>query len=336
MLRVENLRVHYGEVAALDGIDLTVEDGEVMCVLGPSGCGKTTLLRAIAGLEIPDTGTITRDGVDLTPVEPHRRGLGLMFQEQTLFPHRDVLGNVAFGLRMRGDSRYAAQARAREVLALVGLAGFEHRGVHELSGGESQRVALARAIAPAPALLMLDEPLGALDRALRERLADELRELFDRLALSVLCVTHDHDEAFALGSNVAVMRAGRIEQAGTATEVWRRPATEFVARFLGFNVVDLGGVHTALRPDSLRLDDRGPLAGRVVDRIIKRDHVRIRVALDRHDETIEVVVRDVEPPAPGSDVRLAPQPDGIVELGSAPPACTGSAHLRQDSPTLDP
>src|ERR687897_1333458 len=178
MLQVEALEVRYGDTVALDGVDLVVEDGEVVSVLGPSGSGKSTLPRAVAGLEPPVLGRVAWDGDDLTRVPPHRRQLGLMFQDHTLFPHRDVLGNVAFGLRMRRVPAAHAAARAAELLALVGLAGYAHRHVTELSGGEQQRVALARALAPAPRLLMLDEPLGSLDRNLRDRLVLELRDLF--------------------------------------------------------------------------------------------------------------------------------------------------------------
>ncbi len=221
-------------------------DREVVCVLGPSGSGKSTLLRAIAGLEVPAAGSVRWDGDDLTGIAPHRRHFGLMFQDHALFPHRDVLGNVEFGLRMQHLPAAAVNSEARGALARVGLAGFEHRRVRELSGGEQQRVALARALAPDPRLLMLDEPLGSLDRELRERLAAELRSLFVSLGVTALFVTHDQDEAFALADRVVVMRAGRIEQVGPPEEVWRRPATEFTARFLGFaNVVDVESSPTA-------------------------------------------------------------------------------------------
>jgi thiamine transport system ATP-binding protein len=314
MLEIHALTVRYGETVALDGLDLTVGDEEVVCVLGPSGSGKTTLLRAIAGLEQPVTGSVVRDDVDLVGVPPHRRELGLMFQDHALFPHRDVLGNVAFGLRMRGRARDAADARAREVLSLVGLDGFDHRSVHELSGGEQQRVALARALAPEPRLLMLDEPLGALDRALREQLATELRDLFTRLRISALLVTHDHDEAFAIGDRVAVMHRGRIEQVGAPVDVWRHPTSEFVARFLGWNVTRALGAKYAVRPDALHESVDGPLAGTVVARTFRRDHFLVRVALAEVDETLEVSVRGAAPPAPGDRVQLAADPDGIVPL----------------------
>jgi thiamine transport system ATP-binding protein len=314
MLRVEALEVRYGDTVALDGIDLVVEDGEVVSVLGPSGSGKSTLLRAVAGLEPPMHGRVVWDGDDLTGVPPHRRQLGLMFQDHTLFPHRDVLGNVAFGLRMHGVPAAQAAARAGELLTLVGLAGYEHRRVAELSGGEQQRVALARAIAPAPRLLMLDEPLGSLDRALRERLMVELRELFTRLGLTSLYVTHDHDEAFALADRVAVMHDGRIEQIGSPVEVWEHPANEFVARFLGYNVTDaLGGGRVAVRPDSLRIDPEGPIAGVVTARTFRRDHFLLEVKV-ADAPSLEVAVTGDRIPATGDPVRLAADPAAIVPL----------------------
>ncbi|MFJ4695701.1 ABC transporter ATP-binding protein [Streptomyces sp. NPDC088766] len=239
MLRLEGVTVRFGDRAVLDAVDLTVVEHEVVCVLGPSGSGKSTLLRAVAGLQPLDAGRVVLDGRDQAGVPAHRRGLGLMFQDHQLFPQRDVGGNVAFGLRMRGAGRGRQRERVGELLDLVGLPDAAGRAVAALSGGEQQRVALARALAPSPRLLMLDEPLGQLDRSLRERLVVELRELFGRLGTTVLAVTHDQGEAFALADRVVVMRDGRIAQSGTPLEVWQRPADAFVARFLGFdNVVE--------------------------------------------------------------------------------------------------
>jgi thiamine transport system ATP-binding protein len=284
-----------------------------------------------------------------------------MFQDHALFPHRDVLDNVAFGPRMQGAGRAAAVEQARRMLGLVGLAGFEHRRIAELSGGEQQRVALARSLAPSPRLLMLDEPLGALDRHLRERLVDDLGRLFRSLGQSVLLVTHDHDEAFGLADRVAILDHGRIEQVGPPTALWRRPETEFVAEFLGWNVLVDGARRVAIRPDALHLlapgetsgqaaADReatpatpfgvgGPFTGIVRSRMFRRDHWRVRVALDAdgspvgersrdeqrgneqrgneplvHEQAVEVVVRDREPPAPGDRVRLTVDAHGMVEL----------------------
>jgi thiamine transport system ATP-binding protein len=233
MLSVEGASVCFDEHTALDDVDLTVDDHELVAVLGPSGSGKSTLLRAIAGLELLDQGTIRWDGADLTGVPPHRRSFGLMFQDYALFPHKDVAGNVAFGLRMQRRPDAEVRRRVAEVLALVDLDGFEQRSVTTLSGGEQQRVALARAVAPEPRLLMLDEPLGALDRTLRDRLTEELRDLLQRLGMTAIYVTHDHAEARALGDRLVVMRAGRIEQVGPPEEVIAHPANAFVAEFVG-------------------------------------------------------------------------------------------------------
>ncbi|MEU2868340.1 ABC transporter ATP-binding protein [Streptomyces olivoreticuli] len=239
LLRLDGVTVRFGERAALDAVDLEVAEHETVCVLGPSGSGKSTLLRVVAGLQRADAGRVFLSGNDQGGVPTHRREVGLMFQDHQLFPQRDVGGNVGFGLRMRKTGRAEAERRVAELLDMVGLPGAQRRSVAALSGGEQQRVALARALAPRPRLLMLDEPLGQLDRSLRERLVVELRELFGRLGTTVLAVTHDQGEAFALADRVVVMRDGRIAQAGTPLEVWQRPASEFVARFLGFdNVVE--------------------------------------------------------------------------------------------------
>ncbi|MFD7064314.1 ABC transporter ATP-binding protein [Streptomyces sp. NPDC059906] len=237
LLSLEGATVRFGGRAVLDDVGLGVAEHEVVCVLGPSGSGKSTLLRAVAGLQPLDAGRVTLDGRDQSGVPAHKREVGLMFQDHQLFPQRDVAGNIAFGPRMRGASRAEQRARVAELLQLVGLPGAARRSVAALSGGEQQRVALARALAPRPRLLMLDEPLGQLDRSLRERLVVELRELFGRLGTTVLAVTHDQGEAFALADRVVVMRDGRIAQSGTPLEVWQRPADAFVARFLGFENV---------------------------------------------------------------------------------------------------
>ena len=304
MLQVEGLTVRYGDHLALDRVDLSVAEREVVCVLGPSGSGKSTLLRAIAGLETSSAGRITVDGRDLAGVAPHRRDFGLMFQDHVLFPHRDVLGNVRFGLQVQGVPRPDADERAGTVLALVGLTGFEHRRVSKLSGGEQQRVALARSLAPAPRLLMLDEPLGSLDRPLRERLTVELGTLFHELGQAALFVTHDHDEAFALADRLVILFAGRVEQAGPPDEVARRPATPAVARFLGWNVTSAFGQRLAVPPNALTLNGTGGgVAGRVVATLRRRDAVRVQVAV-HEAETLDVEVRGGDIPGVGSTVTL--------------------------------
>lgn len=246
LLSLDAATVRFGGRAVLDAVGLDVAEHEVVCVLGPSGSGKSTLLRAVAGLQPLSGGRVVLDGRDQSGVPAHKRGVGLMFQDHQLFPQRDVGANVAFGLRMHGVAKGERDAGVGELLELVGLPGAGRRAVASLSGGEQQRVALARALAPRPRLLMLDEPLGQLDRSLRERLVVELRELFGRLGTTVLAVTHDQGEAFALADRVVVMRDGRIAQTGTPLEVWQRPADAFVARFLGFdNVVEATVAGTA-------------------------------------------------------------------------------------------
>lgn len=233
LLEVRDLHKSYPDGWSLKGVGFTLEEREILCLLGPSGCGKTTLLRLIAGLETPDSGQILLDDRDVTGVPPHRRPFGLMFQEYALFPHKDVFDNVAFGLRMAGWPHQAIRARVEQMLDLVGLSGFARRDVNLLSGGERQRVALARSLAPQPRLLMLDEPLGALDRALRERLLSELPALLRQVGVTAITVTHDQEEAFALADRLVVMRAGEVIQQGPPEVVYRCPASAEVARFLG-------------------------------------------------------------------------------------------------------
>ncbi len=235
MLEIHGIQRTFDSVPVLRGIDLTINHGEIICLLGPSGCGKTTLLRIIAGLETADTGSIMLDDRNIQPVPTHQRGFGLMFQDFALFPHMNVAANVAFGLRMQNLPHTNQQLRVKQMLDLVGLSGFDQRDVSRLSGGERQRVALARSLAPNPRLLMLDEPLGSLDAALREELIVELRSIIKQLQLTAVYVTHDQHEAFAIADRIAVMNAGRIEQFATPTVLYQHPATTFVARFLGLD-----------------------------------------------------------------------------------------------------
>jgi len=334
MLQIEHAVVRFGDATAVDGIDLDVGAGETVAILGPSGCGKTTLLRSIAGLQPITTGRITWCGEDLARVPPHRRRFGLMFQEYALFPHRDVAGNVEFGLRMARIGRDQRRRRVTEVLELVGLTDLAGRRVAGLSGGEQQRVALARALAVEPRLLMLDEPLGALDRPWRERLLREIRSLLDRTALPALYVTHDHEEAFALADRIVVMRSGRVVQAGAAADVWRHPADVWTADFLGFGpaveaavgsdglvtpwgllAVDAAvgtdrAVRVVLRPDAVRLDGAGAVRGTIVHRAFAGDRAELTVETGRVQLRVRTPDRDA--PDVGDSVGLSIEPDGVL------------------------
>ena len=330
MLELVDVRVAYGDTVAVDGVSLTLGEHETVALLGPSGSGKSTLLRAIAGLEPLSGGHIALDGRDLTNVPVHERGFGLMFQDYVLFPQRDVRGNVAFGLEMRGDARSAIDGRVTEVLELVGLTGYSARRVDELSGGEQQRVALARALAPAPRLLMLDEPLGALDRALRARLLDDLAALFSELRLPILYVTHDQEEAFTVSDRVVIMRDGRAAAVGAPVDLWSAPPDAWTARFLGFhNVAEArvskgiaatpwgpvplpgavdGAVTLVLRPEALRLSPSGPIRGSVTARRFHGDHVRVVVAAGDTKASLELEVRDARLPDVNEQVTVAVDP----------------------------
>jgi putative spermidine/putrescine transport system ATP-binding protein len=232
-VRLEELVRRYGAVTALDGLELTLHPGELVALLGPSGCGKTTALRLVAGLEDADAGRIVVDGKDLTHLPTNKRGMGMVFQAYSLFPHMTARENVAFGLRLRKVGTADRLARAGDMLDLVGLAAQADRYAHQLSGGQQQRVALARALAIEPSVLLLDEPLSALDAKVRVQLRDEIRRIQLEVGTTTLFVTHDQEEALALADRVGVMRDGRLEQLAPPTEVYGSPATAFVAEFVG-------------------------------------------------------------------------------------------------------
>jgi ABC-type Fe3+/spermidine/putrescine transport system ATPase subunit len=282
-LRLVEISKRFGSTQAVDRTSLTAEDGEIVVLLGPSGSGKSTVLRIVAGLEADYEGEVTLDDVDFRGLPANERDFGLMFQDLALFPHMDVSGNVGFGLRMLGVPRREQRERVARLLELVGLEGKERRSIYELSGGERQRVALARSLAPEPTLLMLDEPLGALDRTLRETLAAELRDVLKSVGVSALYVTHDQEEALSIGDRVAVMKAGHIEQVAPPTELLRAPVSEFVARFLGYqNLLPLEGA-LALRlageagpgglllvpEEAIRIDVEGDVEGEISGRRLR-------------------------------------------------------------------
>ncbi|MDQ3671539.1 MAG: ABC transporter ATP-binding protein [Actinomycetota bacterium] len=312
MLTVDDITVSFDGKTALDRVVLEVGDGEVVALLGPSGSGKSTLLRVIAGLQRPDSGRVLLDGDDITRKPPHRRGIGLVFQDHALFHHRDIQGNVAFGLRMRGDSRDEIERRVGELLELVGLSGYERRSIATLSGGEQQRVALARALAPEPRVLLLDEPLGSLDRRLRDRLLEDLERLFERIALTALYVTHDQAEAFALGDRVAIMRAGEIVQVATPDELWAGPADEDTARFLGLGNIRDGAM---IRPEAVTVTPAADGKGDGVVETVTRQGSTVRLVL-RLDagETLEAAVSALDHPTSGDRVHVAIDERGVVPL----------------------
>ena len=242
LLSISKVVKHYGDVLAVEGVDLTVRDGEILTILGPSGSGKTTLLKMVAGFELPDAGSIELAGRDITDATPASRGIGMVFQSYALFPHMRVAENIAFPLEMRKVARSDIQERVARALSLVGLAGYEARYPRQLSGGQQQRVALARAVVFEPRLLLLDEPFGALDRKLREQMQLEVKRLQRQLGIAALFVTHDQEEALVLSDRIAVMSKGRIEQLGAPFEIYARPANRFVADFIGESNICRGTV----------------------------------------------------------------------------------------------
>lgn len=244
LLEVHNCWKTFEQKPVLRGVDLVVQPGEIVALLGPSGCGKSTLLRTIAGLETPDRGDVVFAGQSIMHVPPHQRGFGLMFQDWALFPHKHVFDNIAFGLMMQGMKRTAIKQRVGDMLNLVGLHGYEQRGIFELSGGEKQRVALARSLAPNPRLLMLDEPLGSLDQTLRERLTLEIRDIIKQAHVTAISVTHDHNEAWTIADRLVLMDAGTIVQTGSPQEIYDQPATTAIAQFLQLdNIVRIEAYH---------------------------------------------------------------------------------------------
>jgi thiamine transport system ATP-binding protein len=332
MLEVVNVTVRFGPVTALDDVSLKLESGQTMALLGPSGAGKSTLLRVIGGLQPPDAGEVRWDGVPLGLRAPHTRGFGLMFQDYALFPHLDVAHNVGFGLAMTGVPDETADLRVTEMLEMVGLGGYEARSIHTLSGGEQQRVALARALAPNPRLLMLDEPIGALDRNLRGHLLGELHETLRALGTPTIYVTHDQEEAFEIADQVAVMEQGSLLQVDTPEQIWRRPASLAVARFLGHdNIVEVRaqgeviatpwgaiegflpeGTHLVSVPTTaLRVGPPGDISATVVaSRFADGRH---RVELKALNQPITAEMTGPRP-EPGSTVELAIDATRLIQI----------------------
>ncbi|PKO17729.1 MAG: iron ABC transporter ATP-binding protein [Chloroflexi bacterium HGW-Chloroflexi-10] len=299
MLAVVDLYKNYEGQPLLKGVSFEAAAGETVCLLGRSGSGKSTILRIIAGIETAEQGKILWQGRDLTDVPVHQRAFGFMFQDYALFPHRNVFENVAFGLRMQNLSKAEIVRRTSAVLEKVNMTSFAKRSVTELSGGEQQRVALARALAPEPRLLMLDEPLGALDRSLREQLMQELRDVLHASGIPAIYVTHDQEEAFTLGDRLILLHDGQIEQSGTPQEIYATPRNPWVARFLGLNNLVPGKV-SALNPLSVKsalgdLQVKTPpgaalAIGQPVTLLVRPDAAQLN---GESGNTVRVEVRDV-------------------------------------------
>jgi thiamine transport system ATP-binding protein len=331
MLQLTDVTVRYGDTTAVDDVSLDLATGQVLAVLGPSGCGKSTLLRAVAGLEPLAGGAISWDGADLSGVPTHRRGFALMFQDGQLFAHLTVARNVAYALRLRRTPSPRVAARVSELLDLVGLGGYDDRLPGTLSGGERQRVALARALAVEPRLILLDEPLSALDATLRVRLATDLRDILHTAGTTALLVTHDHEEAFALADELAVMRSGRVVQSGAIDEVWREPVDEETALFLGYarvlrdeaaaRVLAAAGLRSAyavaLRRSALGLDPDGPLRARVESARVTPEQVRLVVEV-AGTGTVDAVAPLGSRVSPGDDVALRVDVTRLAVLPIAP------------------
>jgi len=296
-LRLQGVRKSYGQVVAVAGVDLTVEEGEFFTLLGPSGSGKTTLLRLIAGFERPDTGRIELGGRDVTSTPPYLRDTNTVFQDYALFPHMSVADNIGYGLRVKGVSRQPREERVQRALKMVRLEGLGRRRPNQLSGGQRQRVALARAVVNEPEVLLLDEPLGALDLKLRQEMQIELKQIQKEVGITFIYVTHDQEEALTMSDRVAVMSNGQIEQIGSPVDVYERPATEFVAGFIGIsNVLVRDGVRFVVRPEKIRMLAESETAdpgmtvepGRVEEIIYVGMTTRYLVHLDRGERLVAV------------------------------------------------
>jgi len=348
ILTVENLSNRYEGQPLLQDISFSLMQGEILCLLGPSGSGKTTLLRLLAGLEKEETGSIIFCGREIKDVPPHKRNFGMMFQEYALFPHKTVQQNVAFGLEMQHCPSHELSRRVETVLKMVGLSGLEHRKIDELSGGERQRVALARSLAPEPQLLLLDEPLGSLDRALRDRLTGEIRTILKSLAVTAVFVTHDQAEAFSIADKVAILHHGSLQQLDTPEKLYRTPINATVARFLGFQNLVKGTVDSnsafqsslgalalveqmvqpgkkttlLIRPEGARLascstdeTDDIQIAGIITGRQFQGSTYKLTLQVKELSLTFDLPI-DPAPPNIGQSIELLLNPSAILLISS--------------------
>jgi iron(III) transport system ATP-binding protein len=335
-LDVQNISKHFGSSIALDDVTFDIARGEFVCFLGPSGCGKTTLLRCIAGLEVPTSGSMRQDGRDITRLPPAERDFGIVFQSYALFPNLNAAENIGFGLVGQRQNKAQIDVRVRELLGVVGLTGHERKYPAQLSGGQQQRVALARALATSPGLLLLDEPLSALDAKVRARLRREIRTVQKRLGVTTIMVTHDQEEAQTMADRILVMRDGRVEQIGTPSDIYDRPSTPFVADFIGVMnflegaVLEPGrvvcdGLHLVMPTSGLEPGAPVSIAFRPEDIIVN--------PVGLSENTIEVVVSGIE--ALGSFVRLYLTSDATrVELRADIAKAFGPGVLEQSERRL--
>jgi putative spermidine/putrescine transport system ATP-binding protein len=344
-LDLQSLQKSFGPLRVVKDFNLSVEKGEFVSLLGPSGCGKTTVLRMVAGFEAPSGGAISIDGREVTHLRPNQRNIGMVFQAYALFPNLNVADNVAFGLKVKGVPRPEREARVAEMLKLIGLPDLGHRYPFQLSGGQQQRVALARALAPQPQVLLLDEPLSALDAKIRVSLRDEIRAIQSRLGITTIFVTHDQEEALSMSDRVVVMSGGIAEQTGTPFEIYNRPATRFVAEFVGtLNLIEAevedaaegrvriagqsvalnrkvpqGRVTLALRPEVVSLN-RAPGRDTVLPARIAEVHflgsvIRVRAEVAGSIVSLDTFNRpDAPPPAVGEAVELWLRPSDLLVL----------------------
>ena len=317
---VEAIRKTYGEVVAVDNVDLRVGDGEFFTLLGPSGSGKTTTLRVIAGFERPDTGRVRLGGREITNLPPYARDVNTVFQDYALFPHMTVAENVGYGLKVKGVARRSRNDQVAEVLRMVRLEGYGSRKPIQLSGGQRQRVALARSIVNRPQVLLLDEPLGALDLKLRQEMQVFLKSLQRELGMTFLYVTHDQEEALTMSDHVAVFNDGRIEQVGTPSEVYERPATEFVAGFVGTsNILERNGRRISVRPERVAINVSGE-PGTVADVVFVGSFTRLLVDTDGGDRLTVVRPNDGSRVEPGTRVQVGWRDEDAYEISHQTPS----------------
>ncbi len=347
ILHVKNISSSYEGQCLLKNITFHLNEGEILCLLGPSGSGKTTLLRLLAGLEIADSGTVIFDRTDIQSIPPHKRNFGMMFQDYALFPHKNVYENVAFGLKMKKWANKTIKTKVAEMLEVVGLEGFGHRLIDELSGGEQQRVALARSLAPQPQLLLLDEPLGSLDRTLRDRLSGEIRSILKTLGVTALFVTHDQTEAFTVADKIAILHSGRLEQFDSPEKLYRTPVNPTVATFLGFKNIFSGKYDKAgsfyspigqlqfeptnfddqertllIRPEGAlisesksRIEEKILLSGKVFKRQFQGATYKLQIQVNRQMLFFDLPI-DPSPPGIGEPVYLVIRDSSLIWLNS--------------------